>query len=362
MDLETLDTRKNALRAHVGAPNFVYVVGYSLERTHSGVLTWLLRAQETRRHAAAELWNHASPDGPSVSAEDIREVTARHEAGISKKAGFLDLLVELKIDKPRWLLVEYKVDGSGDHDRQCKAFRDEWLSSEGHDEESSRFLLVTTGGARFWDTPEHWAQLEIRRLHKILEPWADIPLIGDYREALEDERVRGDIALETVAPAMGKEEAARLGYRLYDRWYAYYHSLRKLFPAPCDWAIYSGGRNPVLNWSPAWPPHSQSSRTECSLGRLYCEFNWSRFFVKLAWKEGVERDAERLYAGVDRLGDHLKKACLAPTGRRNRNPKDYSTLARRQFPAEDPDAIVAWVTNFVPEEFLSLCQAIRGVM
>ena len=99
------------LNDHVKSPNFVYIVGYSLEKVHSGVLCSLLRSQAGPQ-LAASLWNRSHEE--QVRSEDITVLRADREQRIGK-AGIVDLVfafADTRTKRTHHVVCEFKVDGT----------------------------------------------------------------------------------------------------------------------------------------------------------------------------------------------------------------------------------------------------------
>jgi hypothetical protein len=229
------------LRKNVASTNFVYVVGYALEKVHSGVLANLINGQHGRE-LAASFWNALGE--PQVKATDLEQPEANREYKTGQHS-VVDLVVSFK-NKSTGLLhhivYEYKVDGTSDHwhhEQQCLAIRKNWELSHGHD--LNCFAFVTAGGSRFWMPPPCFKHVDLPLLQELLLPYDSVALIHEYLEALEDERIRGEIA-PTVP--LADNEKRQLGYRGYDWWYAFYSHLKKSMGTEREWSIYSGGPKP----------------------------------------------------------------------------------------------------------------------
>jgi len=363
-----LDEVVDRLRTNVASPNFVYAVGYSLEKTHSGVLRHLLNHHPARHRLAADLWNRLADDGngDQISWRDIEELSARREQKVGHYA--VDLLVEFRNSRAQQvcnIICEYKVDGTGDHDAhesQCSGIRRAWEGAREYAGRPARFALVVTGGSRFWDRPRAFEFLDIddlqSLLHKSASSWQ---LVAEYLAALDDEKARGRVACKLANVSW--EVRQELGYRSYDWWYAYYDCLRRqIGPSPDWWWIYATRHNPVLCWKPAWEDRLGDLSNVSRLGRLYCEFNEWRLILKIEWNEGraTPENAQRLYQAVDEtVQEH--GGWLCERTRRYRQPKGSSSLVRQTFNGGLSVEEIARTTEaFLRDSFEPICRGVKA--
>ena len=347
-------TALKKLEENVRGMNFVYVVGYSLEKVHSGVLAALLNSHYGVELAAA-LWNKVCAKQP-LSAKTITDVRAKREKKIGQRT-VVDLIVTSKDavgGKAHHVICEYKVDGTEKYLDQCKRIRNAWLERNPGTKDDSCFVLATMGGARFWDLPDNYRRLDIPDILDILKKHQDVPLVAQYTSALKDERLRGEIAADIAD--MGNVQ--HLGYRDYDWWYAYYDALRNEFAERGDWRIYSGGHNPVLCWQPAWSSNKPNAKNFCAFGRIFCEFNRGEFRLKIEWNDN--KDTESFYAAVEEAWENLAELGFHRT-RRNWHPKQYSSVGKKDFSEDlrNIQRIVDWVDDFIANRFFAFCQAFR---
>lgn len=348
-----------SLRENVSGFNFVYTVGYALEKVHSGLLGAVLNS-EAGAEVASRLWNLNGSGGQRIPAGDVTGLEVARECPTGRR-GVVDLVASFtnkQSGKKCHIVCEYKVDGTGNHAKQCETYMNNW--NQAHEGEDSRYRFITAGGARFWKSPKKpFQQVDIPELMKLLEPAADIPLVSDYIAALQDELDRAEIA-----PEVGDQEDAPLGYRGYDWYYAYYDHLRKQLECAQEWSIYSGGHNAVMNWTPSWTrEEGRGARKACELGVAYCEFNNRPFVLKMAWDpKPSKEDVERFYDAVERTWTipekHGFKRC-----RRSRQPKEYTSIAAMGF--EDPTdlgEIARKVQAFVSNDFWPWSEQLENLL
>lgn len=371
MNKTELKKYTDELEEHTKSQNFVYAVGYSLEKVHSGILCNLLNSDHGSKIASA-FWNKVSDLSQSgfetIPAEDIEDLKAVREYKIAKRT-VADLIISFEhseTGEKHHIVCEYKVDGTVEYEDQCKRIRKAWM--EVCPDKQSAFVFVTTGGSRFWTPPDEFAHIDIPHLKKILGPCEeDVPLLTDYFLALDDELLRRTI-VEFVVDRED-EDMASLGYRRYDIYYAYYDVIRNLLNRE-EWQIESGGRNPVMSWRNSWGCKNDefdelkkkniilsSSRIAPSCF-LYCEFNYLNFYIKVKWPEGPEYkdkhiDREVLLKVRDAAFPKLGKFEFDKTI--IRSPKTYSSLAYYDLAGTSLDDMKSWINNFIQNGFISFC-------
>ena len=214
---------------------------------------------------------------------------------------------------------------------------------------------MTAGGAGLWDPPAGYARIDVPDLIDVLRCFEGLNTVADYLSALEDEMLRRKIAVD-IADDVSSDAEKLYGYRTYDWCYAYFGALRRGFKKPEEWSIYTGGHNPVLCWNPSWRSEELHDRNMCRFGKVYCEFNWGKFLLKLAWKG--TRSSTAFYDAVDLASGRILGAGMVRT-RRSSKPNLYTAFAKKQFDSlRDVGRIVSWVNGFLPDTFLDICQAI----
>lgn len=348
-----LESKRERLRHNfVLNNNYVYAIGYALEKVHGGVLQAILLSDDGPI-LAADLWTRCHGEA-NFTQDAISNVRVKREEKITK-AGTIDMVVTFRVgNQDRFILCEYKVDGTKEHDQQCRSFKAEW--DHRHFGHQTRYAFFTAGASRFWDPPSDFTHLDIPDLIAMLEPLQPhYPhLLPAYLTALHDDLIRGEIAVQ-VANTNSDERACH-GYRGFDWWYAYYHALKQEFVLPRDWEMYSGGRNPVLNWKPAFTKDTLGGKNVCRFGRLFCEFNKSTFLLKVAWNpENPSNDkVAELYDLVNASG-MIEEFGLTHAGRRCTAHK-YSSFAKKDF--ADPmntKSMSDWVNKSIQKDFSAVC-------
>lgn len=355
------------LEKNVASPNFVYAVGYSLEKVHSGVLCHLLNHHKDRhrRQLAVDLWNALSKRR-KMSVDDLDSVRAARERKVGPRT-VVDLYVELvmKSGERRCVLCEYKVDGTQNYVEQCQRIKEHWTNRENGDPEGDAcFGFAAMGGARFWHPPDEFTMLGLDKVTRLLTPYSSIPLVGDYLSALDDEKLRREIAPCPFLIAKKKRngDLSALGFRGYDWWYAYYDTLRQKLP-PDEWEICSGGHNAVMTWSGSSPWAEYSGQQRCKRGAFYCEFNNWDLMLKIRWKEHNESEnkpwAKEFYDAVRSAKPTLSEDLGLKLTRRGSQAKQYSSWAKLPLSdCESVNEVASEVSRFLPNGFLAACEPI----
>jgi len=260
-------------------------------------------------------------------------VVAQREWKVGGRA--LDLYVQLVMRDggARHLFCEFKVDGTLGYINQARQLREDSRSKlPGEDHAYVWFAL---GGARFWDSPPDWHQVgptEFLELLARLDVSGDTAhsLVRQYREALELEILRGEVAHPSL-----ENQDEDLGFRGRDLWYAAYDRLRRYLAEPEEWSIYSGVRNPVLAHYAAW----KDPRLKLPVGKLGYELNWNRFVAKTVWNKGAQ-SATALRQLLDTLWAEWRSSDLATRysnarkGQR-RKAEEVSTLLSVKLDLDD---------------------------
>jgi hypothetical protein len=246
--------------------NFVDVVGYQLEKVHSGVIGWLLDSDVSPLRITERngLLNTLSGNR-GFGFTPTRSVSTR-EYSFGRQLR-IDLVIELdgaSPDEKHSIVMEFKTDSDVSL-KQLEATRETFLA--GNRRGNSSFWLVALGAAQF--TYSH-TENDIRKqgfgvmnLRDCLGMFRGLSIQGDRRayddwiEALEAEKSRFDnieINLQSVDDP-GDLRLRSMGYRLgFPVYYNAYAAMRRHFNQhPYDvWSIYSGRGNPVLDWDNAW--------------------------------------------------------------------------------------------------------------
>ena len=296
--------------------NFVDIIGFQLEKVHTGVIGWLL---DTENHSASmsdkivilnKLLNSSLQD------DDVSEIkpTQEYSFGRSRR---IDLVVEVtsKKDDTRYLVIECKTDSEVD-DTQLRQSKDAFLKK--YPDSDCSFFVLTLGASQF--TYQHLAN-KIKDLGFIvldvpttLRIFGDLSIKGnskiyydDWYRALEKEEERFS-SIDQVLSTMENpwdEQLKKRGYRLgFPLFYMFYAKLRELLEkGPFkNWAICSGRNNPVMNWYDDDGCFKKSFGDE-SLS-LYWNFDWQSLTLKAGFEKKPLEKWISLRNEVQRLCNH----------------------------------------------------------
>jgi hypothetical protein len=269
--------------------NFVDVVGFQLEKVHTGVIAWLLDSDNSVVPARDKILVLSRFLLASLQEDDISTISPIKEYSFGRRRR-IDLVVRVIDNKSdtHYLLIEFKTDSDVDV-KQLQQSRDAFL--EKIPNTVCSFFILTLGASQF--TYQHKAEkikelgfvtldiLQTRRIFSDLSIKGKNKIYDDWCNALEKEEVRCS-TIDQVLHSMEHPWDDRLwkgGYRLgFPVFYIFYGKLREqLDNGPFkNWAIYSGSNNPVMNWQDGWLQKGSGNEALS----LYWEFNWSSLVLK----------------------------------------------------------------------------------
>ena len=276
------------------AENFVDIVGYQLEKIHTGVIAWLLDSERSPlpTHEQAVLVRKLAPD--RLKGEEVTSTKAIREYSFGRSLR-IDLVLEivLKDQTKTCVLIECKTDSDVSVDQLEKTAE---AFSANNPNVPFSVIVLAVGAGQF--TLMHRLQ-DIQRLgfHTIdvpraLEMFSSLSIAkttrayDDWIASLQAEQTRS-VRIDKALAGLDHPWNTRLvktGYRTgFPVFYMFYDKLRAfLDKGPFQgWAIYSGRNNPVLNWQEGWI----TVGSENDAIQLYWEFNWDAFCLKAAVEE-----------------------------------------------------------------------------
>ncbi len=289
--------------------NFVDIIGFQLERVHTGVISWLLDTEtlsvpmSDKLVLLSRLLNTSLQDDGGIKIKPIQE----YPFGRSRR---IDLVVKVSSKKgdTRSLVIECKTD-SDIKVTQLKQSKEAFLKKNPSDDCS--FFVLALGASQF--TYKHLANdikdlgfivldvpttlrifggLSIKGNNKIYEDW--------YRAIEKEEERFSDIdkVLSTVENTRAerlKKRDYRLGFPLFYMFYAKLRELLEIGPFK-NWAIYSGKNNPVMNW--------HGSKLEDESFPFYWEFNKESLKLKARRRKIPLEKWSSLRNEIQRLCNH----------------------------------------------------------
>lgn len=334
--------------------NFVDIVGYQLEKVHTGVISWLLDSHHpplptSDRLLLLQRLAHNLPHG-----DPITEVIPIREYSFGRRLR-IDLVVEVRFstDQPHYVLLECKADSDVSLE-QLQRSRDAFLKKTRTN--SLSCVVLAIGASQF--TYQHFADdvlnlgFQVVDLPRACQVFSGLSIAGknrlydDWCDALQREEARAravDQELASVDKPWNSALEAK-GYRLgFPLFYMFYAKLRnELDNGPFqNWAIYSARNNPVMNWSEGWIP---SGTGDHSL-QLYWEFAWDSFYLKAKLTNESPERWQRVRSEVVRVCS----SCPVP-GRRTANRKGTGVSAYK------------WTFDFCRETVAEICRKTNDVL
>ncbi|WP_427338158.1 PD-(D/E)XK nuclease family protein [Caloranaerobacter sp. DY30410] len=268
--------------------NFVSIVGYQLEKVHTGVIRWLLDSKnqsisfEQKYEILRRVYKVCNMSIP-FSINEICNISCIPEFSFGRKRK-IDLVIKIDLinSKTKYLVIEMKVD-SIPYEEQLIGTYNDFIQSKKYDEDAL-FLLFLFGASQVCMIPDLHG-FHIFRLPEILEVFSGYHIeqnvYKDWIQALRYENMRRrciGLDINGVDNIWEEEYWKDKGYRTwFPLFYYIYNELRKTSKRFNEWNIYSGHNNPVMNWSKGWV-------TRYILGskiQFYFEFNYEDFILKI---------------------------------------------------------------------------------
>lgn len=291
--------------------NFVDIVGYQLEKVHTGMIKWLLEKKDNSIPMDSERFMIITriydivKKKPNFTAEDVCQIKCIPEYSFGRRRK-VDLVIEihLKNKSCQYLVMEMKVD-SIPEESQLVGTCNDFIKEKDHTYSNTVFLLLLFGTAQVCMQPlttNH--KFSTLKLNQIINIFGGLN-IGDknyldWIDSLNGEEERK----EKVSYYLGqagqpwKEEFLKeKGYRLWFPLYYYiYNKMREKSKRSKEWKIYSGSNNAVMN---LWGNEQQEEwifKNENGFGYfLYWEFNDEDFILKIAMDNRNKMDRNILY-------------------------------------------------------------------
>jgi hypothetical protein len=270
--------------------NFVDVVGYQLEKVHTGVIAWLLDSERSPLESAerALALRNLAPNLPAVSEQDAVKAVQEYSFGRQHRIDLVLMLGPDEANPKAAILIECKVDSDVSVNQlaeSAKAFSAE------HSDVPLSVIALALGAGQF--TVRHlladlkdkgFQAVDLKHALQIfssLSVGIEEKVYHDWIASLKAEHERNsqvDRALVGMEHPWD-DRLSRAGYRTgFPVFYAFYDKLRMhLEKGPFqDWHIGSGSNNPVMTWNDSWVT---LGGTDDAI-ELYWEFNWSALCLK----------------------------------------------------------------------------------
>ena len=278
------------------AESFVDIVGYQLEKIHTGVIAWLLDSERSPLpvREQAVLVRKLAPD--LLKGKEFTSTKAIREYSFGRSLR-IDLVLEivLKDQTKTCVLIECKTDSDVSVD-QLEKTAEAFSANNPNVPFSVIVLAVAAGQFTLMHQLQAIRSLEFPTIaidvRRALEIFSSLSIAGtthaydDWIASLQAEQTRS-VRIDKVLAGLDHPWntcLVKTGYRTgFPVFYMFYDKLRAfLDKGPFrGWAIYSGRNNPVLKWQGGWIPVD----SEYDAIGLYWEFNWDAFCLKAAVEE-----------------------------------------------------------------------------
>lgn len=343
--------------------NFVKVVGYQLEKVHTGVIKWCLDSGDNipfsnpKFNALLKLYHCLGKDIPFKKC-DVTKVKCRPEYSFGRKIR-IDLFIEIttKLDN-YYLACEMKVDSDpyANQLNQTVSMVERKFNSR----DNTEYLLILLGASivqrNIGDQHDAFHVISASDLIEIFsEIRNDSYIVSDWIDALSEELIREKNIIQNFRKlsSLGlwcKDHHINMGYRpFFSTFYYLYSEMRNHSSTPDSWHIYSGSNNPVMNWKNGW-------RTVGDF-RFYWEFNYLEFCFKVnIAKESVTRHR------LNHLRDTLYPLLESTSYQGRRSQKRYgewNSIFKWDFDLSRQDS--TYVFNKIEQEILPIYEQICSV-
>ncbi|HBN28733.1 MAG TPA: hypothetical protein DEF85_04295 [Clostridiaceae bacterium] len=274
--------------------NFVDIVGYQLEKVHTGMIKWLLEKKDNERFEIIKRIYSNVGRNLDFTAGDICQIKCIPEYSFGRRRK-VDLVVEIYLNDNscRYLVMEMKVD-SIPEENQLVGTCNDFIDNCKHTYSNTIFLLLLFGTAQVClQPPTKNHKFNTLRLKQIISIFGGLK-IGDknyldWIDSLNCEEDRKSNVLRYIGQSGNPwniEFLREKGYRLWFPLYYYiYNKMRERSKRSRAWQIYSGSNNAVMNlWSDdgdtktGWIPKNEKGFDYY----LYWEFNNEDFILKIA--------------------------------------------------------------------------------
>lgn len=331
------------------AENFIDIVGYQLEKIHTGVIAWLIDSERSPLpvHERSVLLAKLAPH--LVKGEELRSMKAKREYSFGRSRR-IDLVLEivLKDQTKTCVLIECKTDSDVSVDqleKSAKAF------VEKNPRVRFSVIVLAVGAGQFTlmhqlqDVQQHgFHVIDVPRALKIfsrLSIAGTTRIYDDWIASLQAEHTRS-AEIDKALVGLDDLKDTRLlkfGYRTgFPICYMFYDKLREFLNKGLfqGWGIWSGRNNPVLNWQEGWITRG----SENNAIKLYWEFNWDAFCLKAR----VDKQTTACWEYWQKIRPSVVELCeTCPiAGRRTANRRGSWVTAYKwkfDFCKEEPAAI-----------------------
>ncbi|MWC27651.1 PD-(D/E)XK nuclease family protein [Paenibacillus sp. MMS18-CY102] len=278
--------------------NFVSIVGYQLEKVHTGVIRWLMDtlntnvSMDTKYEIIRRTYSMIHPNNSlDFGKDEIIAITCFPEYAIGRKRK-IDLVIRIDLAKrpSNYFVIEMKVDSIPYKDQLSGTKTDFLQLMPDYDPKNVTFFLYLLGTSSVCQVPDELHSFHIVSLPNIIGIYRGLPvhhyIYNDWMSELEAEAAKRDAFIKDYEQSIGIHDRDRSsywqnkGYRGRQHHYYLYDEMKKHAKNSQHWAIDNGGNNPVMNYwgmkQNGWEPKSYDGHAIL----FYWEFNHEDFFLK----------------------------------------------------------------------------------
>ncbi|KOP81265.1 PD-(D/E)XK nuclease family protein [Cytobacillus solani] len=336
--------------------NFVSLIGYQLEKIHTGVIRWMLDSKntnvsvETKYKILRRMFN-MTKNPINFQIHEISAISCFPEYSFGRKRK-IDLVVKIDLfQKPaKYIVIEMKVD-SLPYSAQLEGTKNDFFESTHCQPEDATFILMLFGSSQVCEVPE-LHQFHLFRLFEIIEVFNGLPIedviYKQWIDSLfEEENRRIDILadLDAAPDIWNMEYWKDKGYRTpFPLFYYLYDHLKMKSKRSKEWEIYSGQNNPVMNWT-------NGALHKDILGhpvKFYWEFNYDEFVLKVRLNEDNKLPQDQL----NWLREEIAKICFEEVQSGKRTKKTYGKF----------NSIYKWKFDFHKQPFEAIMKKVDRIL
>lgn len=264
--------------------NYINVVGFQLEKVHTGVIKWCFDSDSHPNHQKVKvielLYKHLGKPIP-FDTDKITRVHCTPEYSFGRSVR-IDLLIEIYTSESVYRIAcEMKVD-SDPYKKQLDTIVSQ-VEGKFSKSPNAEYILILIGSSSVMrnvgDCHDRFSVLTNEDLIQIFSEFgSESHILQDWLFALNEEVDRQKAVLQNFDKLCSSEKVWKksahiaLGYRpFFSTYYYLYNVIRQ--HSVNNWQIYSGGNNPVMNLASHWELVDDFE--------FYWEFNYLEFCLKV---------------------------------------------------------------------------------
>lgn len=336
--------------------NFVNVVGYQLEKVHTGVIKWIMDTANSnvslreKLSVLERIYKFSDKEIP-FNEQDIASIVCIPEFAFGRKRK-IDLVIKitLKTNIKKYIVIEMKVDSIPYIEQLEGTFSD--FTKEIDINNDNCFLLFLLGSSQVCQAPIT-KDFFVCNINDILHFFKDLNtnsnIYIDWIESLKEEQTRGNEIIDYlnhIDNLWNKNYWINNGYRTWFSLFYYLYNQLKAFSNQRDnWDIYSGSNNPVMNWLPGWNTIHYNNHPLT----FYWEFNYEEFILKAK----IDPDNPISKDDLSQLRNLITEICNSSSvikGNKTRNT--YGTYI----------SIYKWKFNFKEQKFSDIMVSVEEIL